>query len=227
MADRSPRLMVLAAAGFAGAAALVWAAAFETARGIRLDARGLEDFMDAGRHSMRPFAAVVTRFADPLPLALLSAGVLAIALARCGVRIAAILGTVLFGACVTSQVLKRVTARPTRDRARPVRQGRARPRGRVATRRRRPFSRSASWSSSRTGCRPLAMAAGGAFALAMAISVLVFGRHFPSDVLGAFCVAAAWGLCGLAAVYPRPMNGIFVAITVRNCTFASSGRLAM
>src|SRR6185503_20184112 len=27
--------------------------------------------------------------------------------------------------------------------------------------------------------------------------------------------------------YPRPMNGIFVAITVMNCTFASSGRLAM
>jgi hypothetical protein len=27
--------------------------------------------------------------------------------------------------------------------------------------------------------------------------------------------------------HPRPMNGIFVAITVRNRTFASSGRLAM
>ena len=27
--------------------------------------------------------------------------------------------------------------------------------------------------------------------------------------------------------HPRPMNGIFVAITVMNCTFASSGRLAM
>jgi hypothetical protein len=26
---------------------------------------------------------------------------------------------------------------------------------------------------------------------------------------------------------PRPMNGIFVAITVMNCTFASSGRPAM
>jgi hypothetical protein len=26
---------------------------------------------------------------------------------------------------------------------------------------------------------------------------------------------------------PRPMNGILVAITVMNCTFASSGRLAM
>ena len=27
--------------------------------------------------------------------------------------------------------------------------------------------------------------------------------------------------------YPRPMNGIFVAITVMNCTLASSGRLAI
>ena len=27
--------------------------------------------------------------------------------------------------------------------------------------------------------------------------------------------------------YPRPTNGIFVAITVMNCTFASSGRLAI
>jgi len=26
---------------------------------------------------------------------------------------------------------------------------------------------------------------------------------------------------------PRPTNGIFVAITVMNCTFAASGRLAM
>jgi hypothetical protein len=26
---------------------------------------------------------------------------------------------------------------------------------------------------------------------------------------------------------PRPMNGIFVAITVMNCTFASSGSSAM
>jgi hypothetical protein len=29
------------------------------------------------------------------------------------------------------------------------------------------------------------------------------------------------------ARYPLPMYGIFVAITVMNCTFASSGRLAM
>jgi hypothetical protein len=27
--------------------------------------------------------------------------------------------------------------------------------------------------------------------------------------------------------YPRPMNGILVAMMVMNCTFVSSGRLAM
>ena len=31
----------------------------------------------------------------------------------------------------------------------------------------------------------------------------------------------------LGSDYPRPTNGIFVAITVMNCTFASSGRVAM
>jgi membrane-associated phospholipid phosphatase len=198
MVDRSSRLMVLAAAGFAAAAALVWAVAFETTRGIRLDAHGLEDFMDAGRHGIRPLAEVVTWFADPLPFAVLSAGVLAIALARGGVRMAAILGTVLFGACVTSQVLKQVTADP---------------RGIELV----PFAAVTpdAWPSGHATAatvlalclvvvvpdrlRPLAVAAGGAFALAEAISVLVLGWHFPSDVLGGFCVAAAWALCGLAA----------------------------
>ena len=31
----------------------------------------------------------------------------------------------------------------------------------------------------------------------------------------------------IAAHYPRPINGILVAITVMNCTFASNGRLAI
>ena len=30
-----------------------------------------------------------------------------------------------------------------------------------------------------------------------------------------------------ALLHPRPMNGILVAITVMNCTLASSGRFAM
>ena len=38
--------------------------------------------------------------------------------------------------------------------------------------------------------------------------------------------AHLWGTPPLRD-YPRPMNGFFVAITVMNGTFASSGRLAM
>jgi membrane-associated phospholipid phosphatase len=198
MVDRSPRLMVLAAAGFVGAAVLLWAVAFETTRGIRLDARALEDFMDAGRHGIGPLAEVVARFADPLPFALLSAAVLAIALAGGGVRLAAIVGAVLLGACLTTEVLKQVTADPRGVELVPF--------AHVAP---------AGWPSGHTTAatalalclvavvpdrlRPLAVAVGGAFALAVAISVLVVGSHFPSDVLGGFCVAAAWTLCGLAA----------------------------
>ena len=36
-----------------------------------------------------------------------------------------------------------------------------------------------------------------------------------------------WTSTSMKSGYPRPINGIFVAITVRNCTLASRGRLAM
>ena len=41
---------------------------------------------------------------------------------------------------------------------------------------------------------------------------------------------ASFGLSrklGFYSPYPRPTNGILVAMMVMNCTFASSGRLAM
>jgi membrane-associated phospholipid phosphatase len=204
MADRSPRLMVLCAAGFAAAAALVWAVAFGTTRGVRLDARALADFMDVGRHGAKYPAEVAVRLADPLPFALLSGAVLTVALVRGGVRLAAMLGVVLFGACLTTQVLKQLTADP-------------RGIGLV------PYAHVSpeAWPSGHTTAatalalclvavapqrlRPHAAAAGAVLAVAVALSVLLLGWHFPSDVLGGFCVAAAWMLCGLAAArYPRP-----------------------
>lgn len=204
MADRSPRLMVMAAAGFAGAAALVWAVAFGTARGVRLDARALANFMDVGRHGAKPPAEIAVHLADPVPFALLSAAVLTVALRRGGVRLAAILGAGLLGACLTTQLLKRLTADPRGIEQVPL--------GHVAA---------AAWPSGHATAatalalclvavapprlRPHAAAAGVALTLTVAASVLLLGRHFPSDVLGGFCVAAAWMLCGLAAAgYPRP-----------------------
>jgi membrane-associated phospholipid phosphatase len=204
MADRSQRLLVLAAAGFAAAGGLVWAVALRTADGVRLDAHALADFTDAGRHGAKLPAEVFVRLADPLPFALLSGAVLTVALVRGGVRLAAILGIGLLGACLTTQALKQFTADPRGIELVPY--------GHVAT---------AAWPSGHTTAatalalclvavvparlRPHAAATGATLAFAVALSVLLLGWHFPSDVLGGFCVAAAWMLCGLAAAgYPRP-----------------------
>jgi membrane-associated phospholipid phosphatase len=203
MADRSQRLMVLAAAGFAAAAALVWAVAFGTARGVRLDAHALADFMDVGRHGAKYPAEVVVRLADPVPFALLSGAVLTAALLRGGVRLAVILGVSLFGACLTSQVLKQVTADPRADDLPYVHVSpEAWPSGHTTAATALAFCLVAVTPAR---LRPRAAAVGAVLAIAVALSVLLLGWHFPSDVLGGFCVAAAWMLCGLAAAgYPRP-----------------------
>jgi membrane-associated phospholipid phosphatase len=204
MADRSQRLMILAAAGFAAAAALVWAVALRTADGVRLDAHALADFMDVGRHGAKYPAEVLVRLADPLPFALLSGAVLTVALVRGGLRLAAILGIGLLGACLTTQALKQITADPRGIELVPY--------AHVST---------AAWPSGHTTAatalalclvavaparlRRRAAVAGAALAIAVALSVMLLGWHFPSDVLGGFCVAAAWMLCVLAvARYPRP-----------------------
>lgn len=46
--------------------------------------------------------------------------------------------------------------------------------------------------------RGLTLAAGSAFALAVGLSVVAIGWHYPSDVLGGILVAASWGFAVLA-----------------------------
>jgi PAP2 superfamily len=48
--------------------------------------------------------------------------------------------------------------------------------------------------------RPLAAAAGGAFAVAQGYGLLVMGWHYPSDVLAAFGVSTFWLALGVAAL---------------------------
>jgi membrane-associated phospholipid phosphatase len=62
--------------------------------------------------------------------------------------------------------------------------------------------------------RGLTLALGAAFALAVGCSVVVIGWHYPSDVLGGFLVAAAWGFAVLAAsrmIAPRSPRGAGVS----------------
>jgi membrane-associated phospholipid phosphatase len=204
MERRTPGPIVLAAAGFAALAALVWAVAFQTGHGIRLDAHALSDFMDLGDGRGRPVAEAGARMGDPIPYTILTAGLLWWIVRTEGVRLAATILVVLVGALLTAEALKELTADPRGIDLVPF--------GHVSA---------AAWPSGHTTAatalalcavwvapprlRPLAALAGGAYALAVGTSVLLLGWHFPSDVIGGFCVATAWVLCGVAyAGYPRP-----------------------
>jgi hypothetical protein len=48
--------------------------------------------------------------------------------------------------------------------------------------------------------RPLAAALGALFTIAVSFSILILAWHFPSDVVGGYLVATAWGLTSLAAL---------------------------
>lgn len=53
------------------------------------------------------------------------------------------------------------------------------------------------------GHRLLAAAVGAALTTAVALAVVILGWHYPSDVLGALLVVAAWGLCAVAFLRRR------------------------
>lgn len=198
--SRSPRIALLAAAVFAAAALVVWAAAFRSPGAAELDATTLAGFMGLRGAGVEGFAVQVAQLADPLPFGLASAAIIALALVRRRPALAVMSGVVLVGANVTTQLLKILTAEP-----------------RGPEWMSRLHVAPESWPSGHAtaamtlalclvavapaGLRPLAAAVGGTFALAVSYSILVLGWHFPSDVVGGFCVAAAWTLAGIAAVW--------------------------
>jgi membrane-associated phospholipid phosphatase len=198
--SRSPRSALLAAVAFTGGALTVWVAAFWTAAGARLDLTTLAGFLGLNEPPVEAMATPVAHLADRTPFALATAAILGLALVRRRPWLACMAGVVLVGANVTAQALKLLTAEPRTVEFVPG--------AHIA---------SESWPSGHATAamtlalclvavapsvlRPLAAALGGTFALSVGYSVLVLGWHFPSDVLGGFCVAAAWTAAGVAAVW--------------------------
>jgi membrane-associated phospholipid phosphatase len=203
------------AAAFAAAAALVWAIAFRTAVGAGVDETTLAGFVGLSGSSSRTLATAGAHLGDPVPVALFTVGIVSLALVRRRPRLAVTACLVLAGANVTTQVLKVITADPrTVDSA---------PGAHIAEQ---------SWPSGHATAsmtvalcliaaapprlRPAAAALGGSFALGVSYSVLLLGWHLPSDVLGGFCVAAAWTLSGLAFLWAaegvRPVPGSKAAL---------------
>lgn len=192
----SQRRMLLAAGALAAVAAAIWYAAFSTGLGERLDARALARAMAHDGPRVHGLATFVADLANPGPFAVLSLGVITIALARERQHLALTVAIVLLGSSVTTQVLKQLTAAP-REGALPY-----------------THIEAAAWPSGHTtaaaalglclvavvprALRPLAALLAAGFALGVGGSVVVLAHHFPSDVAGGLCVAGAWALIGLA-----------------------------
>jgi membrane-associated phospholipid phosphatase len=157
-------------------------------------------------------ADAIAALGDPLPMLVMLTVVCLIALLRGRPRGAVAAVLVVVGANITTQLLKALLAHP---RVKLAIGG-------------DPFEPNTFPSGHTTAVtsvviayafvvppalRSVTLALGAAVALAVGCSVVVIGWHYPSDVLGAYLVAAGWGFAVLAAmrmIAPRDPRGVGV-----------------
>jgi membrane-associated phospholipid phosphatase len=197
--SRRPLVRLLLAAASAAGAVLVWLAAFHVAAGRTLDGRALESFAGAARPPLTPSIEGVAGLADPLPFALWTVGIAAVALLRGRWLMATAVAAILLSANVVTHMLKPALADPRGFELQGIQ-----------------THYPGSWPSGHSTAamslalclvlvagprmRPLAAFLGAGFAIAMGYSLVVLGYHLPSDVLGGFLVAATFTLLGAAAL---------------------------
>lgn len=187
-----------AAACLAGLAALMVLAYYvEPTRTV--DANALHGFAVLERPRIDSVARFLSHLCDVFPYALAGVAVIAAALIRKGLRTAAAVGLLLVGANVTTQLLKVLLAHHrdiesiglTRIRDAAFPSGHATAAMSLAL---------AILIVVPRAYRPLAAALGALFTVAVSFSILVLAWHFPSDVVGGYLVATAWGLTASAAL---------------------------
>jgi membrane-associated phospholipid phosphatase len=198
---RRPSVLLLASLGCAIAAAAVWVLCFHVPVFSRADGAVVAGFHGLERPSTVGTATTVTNLVNPVPFALFGLALIVVAAVRGGARLALALAAILVGANVTTQALKPLLADWDAGHA---------------------FASlaiaSGSWPSGHTTAamslalclvlvvpasrRPVVGAAAGLVVVAVVFSILLLNWHYPSDVVGGFLVAAAWGLAALAALGP-------------------------
>lgn len=180
-------------------AAFVWAAAFAVARGRVLDAGAMQAFTGVARPPLTPSIEGAAALADPLPFVLGGIALVAFALLRGRLLMAAIVPLILVGANLTTQALKPALADP-----------------RIIELNGTPSIYPGSWPSGHATAsmslalclvlvigprlRPLAALLGAGYAIAVGYALVALGRHLPSDVFGGYLVAATFTLLGIAAL---------------------------
>ena len=207
-----PRRAALALLGAGAAVALLiltWLLAFHVGLFRQADVKILGGFVDLHRPRVDPIANFIANLCNPSPYVYFAGALVLLALVRRRPVVALVICMIVFGANVTTQLLKPLLAEP-----RPV-AGDA-------------VIGAASWPSGHataamslalcsllavpTRLRPAAAAIGALFAVAVSYSFLTLQWHFPSDVFGGFLVATAWTLLGVAALFTirdrRPQDGV-------------------
>lgn len=209
--------MALVGAG-GGTLALIalWFATFHVGIVRRADRSVLLGFTSLQRPHVDAFAQFVAGLCSPHQYVVLAAIPIAVALVRRRPRHAAVMAVIIFGANLTTQLLKPLLAAP-------------RPFGVTGI-----YMDAASWPSGHATAamtlvlcavlaaparrRPYVGAAMAAFAIAVCYSFLELHWHYPSDVLGGFLVASVWGLGAAAYLFarepaPRLADGVRPAST--------------
>ena len=196
------RRLLLAAGLCAAAAAAVWAATFHVAALETADVRLYARLLGLGGARGAHLARDLTAFFDPAPYAVLSASLVAGAVALRRRREALVAAVLLAGSAVTTQLLKPALAAQHSDSVLP-----------------------ASWPSGHTTAvvslvaalvivapphrRWLVALLGAAVSAATGLALVVLGSHYPSDVAGGVLVAAGWACLvatGLAAPARLPQR---------------------
>lgn len=200
MLAHRPRTALLAALACVGGLALTWLLAF-TGPGRWLDDATLQGFTGLRSPRETEIAIPITHMGDPFPFMLLGLVLVLVAVLRHRPRVALVVVTILAGANLTTQFLKPALGQ-TRVSEWLGAGAQVSP---------------GSWPSGHATAamtlalclvlvtaprwRAFAALAGAAFAVANSFALLSLGWHYPSDVIGAYLVAALWTSLGVAVLW--------------------------
>lgn len=213
----TPRSLLLAAGVCAAAFAALLALAYGGGRAQSVDSTALRGFNGLEDVMVDSIAAL----GGPGPIGVMAITLVVYALLRGQPRSAAFVIVLLALTSVSSQVLKALLAHPRSDTGVAYVNAEAFPSGHATS--------SMSLAIALlivvpARLRPLAAVVGAGFSLAVSFSIVAFGWHFPSDVVGGYVLAAFWALVLLAGLraadqrFPERSGRRRLAVASRSAT---------
>ena len=192
----TPRRLWAAAATCIAAFGILLAVVYTTERGALADERALEGFAELQRPRLAEIADAIAGAADPVPFALLSAALVAVAFLRRRPLLGLAVGALLVGANVTTQILKPLLANPRGTFGGYDVAAASFPSGHATAAMSLAL---AAVVVAPARLRPLVGFIAAGFALAVGFAIVSLDWHFPSDVAGGYLVAGAWCFAALGA----------------------------